>query len=200
VRRHDVAWVNFETPTAGQWLLNTSGNAKLRATLKQVGVDTSAYNGRAIFRVLDSISGVALFTDTGSYSGLRKGATVSATSTKMFPFIIAGAFKAEAVLERFTDLFPENDTLRTHFRVVYNAVSSLPNMEFILYPNPGNERLMVSTNQPIESMVLRDLSGKLLQAHSGSGPYVTEILAPGMYIVELQFAAGKAKAVWVKRD
>ncbi len=200
VRRHDVAWVAFETPTAGQWLMNTSGNAKLKAALKQVGEDTAAYSGKTIFRVLDSISGVALFTDTSSYTGLRKGTTLSATSAKMFPFVIAGAFKADAVLERFTDLFPENDTLITNFRVVYNAVSSLPNMEFLLYPNPGNDRLMVSTNQPIESMVLRDLSGKTLQAYNGSGPYSTGSLAPGMYIVELQFAAGRAKAVWVKRD
>jgi len=200
VRRHDVAWVTFETPTTGQWLLNTSGNAKLKALLIQAGEDTTAYNGKAIFRLLDSSSGVVLFTDTGNFTNLRKGTPLSATSGKMFPFIIAGAFKADAVLERFTDLFPENDTLKTHFRVVYNAISSLPSIEFMLYPNPGNDRLMVSTKQALRGIVIRDLSGKWLETQNGSGPYATDRLAPGMYIVELQFAAGKAKAVWIKRD
>lgn len=200
VRRHDVAWMAFETPLQGQRLLNTTGNAKLRAKLVQVGEDTTAYNGKAIFRVLDSSSGTAIFKDTGIFTGLRKGTALSATSSKVFPFVIAGSFRADAVLERFTDLFPENDTLRTHFRIVYNAVSSLPNIEFMLYPNPGNDRLMVSTKEPIESMVLRDLSGKLIQSELGAGPYSTHTLSPGIYTVELQFAAGKAKAVWVKKD
>ena len=200
VRRHDLAWVAFETPTTGQWLLNTSGNAKLKASLIQAGEDTSAYNGKAIFRVLDSSSGTVIFADTGSFFNLRKGTALSATSSKMFPFVIAGSFRADAVLEKFTDLFPENDTLRTHFRVVYNAVSSLPNIEFMLYPNPGNDRLVVSAKEAVRSMMLRDLSGKLIQSELGAGPYATHTLSPGIYIVELQFAAGRAKAVWVKRD
>jgi hypothetical protein len=49
-------------------------------------------------------------------------------------------------------------------------------------------------------MVLRDLSGKMLQSELGAGPYATHTLSPGIYIVELQFAAGRAKAVWVKKD
>ena len=200
VRRHDLAWVAFETPTTGQWLLNTSGNAKLKASLIQTGEDTAAYNGKAIFRVLDSSSGFVLFTDTGNFTTLPKGMLVTVASNKMFPFVIAGAFKADAVLERFTDLFPENDTLRTHFRVVYNAVSTLPDAEFVLYPNPGNDRLMVAAKQPVQSMILRDLSGKIVKTEIGAGPYNTNSVAPGIYIVELQFAAGSAKAVWVKRD
>jgi hypothetical protein len=200
VRRHDLAWVAFETPTTGQWLLNTSGNAKLKASLIQTGEDTAAYNGKAIFRVLDSSSGFVLFTDTGNFTTLPKGMLVTVASNKMFPFVIAGAFKADAVLERFTDLFPENDTLRTHFRVVYNAVSTLPDAEFVLYPNPGNDRLMVAAKQPVQSMILRDLSGKTVKTEIGAGPYNTNSIAPGIYIVDLQFAAGSAKAVWVKRN
>jgi len=200
VRRHDVAWVTFETPVTGQWLLNTSGKAKLKASLIQAGEDTTTYNGKAIFRVLDSSNGVVFFTDTVSFNNVRKGIPISVTSIKMFPFVIAGTFKADAVLEKFTDLFPENDTLRSHFRVVYNTVSTLPELEFMLYPNPGNDHLMVSAKEPAKTMILRDMSGKILQLQNGSGPYATVMLAPGMYIVELQFAAGKAKVVWVKRD
>lgn len=200
LRRHDLAWVTFETPATGQWLLNTSGKAKLKASLIQAGEDTTTYNGKAILRVLDSSSGVVLFTDTGSFNNVRKGIPISVTSIKMFPFVIAGTFKADAVLEKFTDLFPENDTLRSHFRVVYNTVSTLPELEFMLYPNPGNDHLMVSAKEPAKTMILRDMSGKILQLQNGSGPYATIMLAPGMYIVELQFAAGKAKVVWVKRD
>jgi len=79
-------------------------------------------------------------------------------------------------------------------------VSTLPELEFMLYPNPGNDHLMVSAKEPAKTMILRDMSGKILQLQNGSGPYATVMLAPGMYIVELQFAAGKAKVVWVKRD
>jgi hypothetical protein len=150
--------------------------------------------------VLDSSSNVVIFADTGTFTNLRKGSSVVAISSKLFPFIIAGAFKADAVLEKFTDLFPENDTLRTYFRVVYNAVSTLPDVEFVLYPNPGNDRLMISAKQPVQSMVLRDLSGKSVKTDMGAGPYDTHGVAPGIYIVELQFAAGTAKAVWVKQD
>ncbi|MEK0421703.1 MAG: hypothetical protein RLZZ161_1554 [Bacteroidota bacterium] len=200
VRRHDVTWLSFETPTQGQQLLNTSGNAKLRASLIQAGEDTASYNGKAVFRVLDSSSNVVIFADTGTFTNLRKGSSVVAISSKLFPFIIAGAFKADAVLEKFTDLFPENDTLRTYFRVVYNAVSTLPDVEFVLYPNPGNDRLMISAKQPVQSMVLRDLSGKSVKTDMGAGPYDTHGVAPGIYIVELQFTVGNAKAVWVKRN
>jgi hypothetical protein len=200
VRRHDAAWVAFETPTQGQRLLNTTGNAKLKASLKQIGEDTTAYNGKAIFRVLDSSSGTVIFADTGAFANLRKGTAISVTSSKVFPFIIAGSFRADAVLERFTDLFPENDTLKTHFRVVYNAVSTLPDAEFVLYPNPGNDRLMISAKQPVQSLTLRDLSGKSVKTDMGAGPYDTHGVAPGIYIVELQFTVGNAKAVWVKRD
>jgi hypothetical protein len=49
-------------------------------------------------------------------------------------------------------------------------------------------------------MVLRDLSGKTLQSEMGAGPYATRTISPGIYIVELQFASGRAKAVWVKKD
>ncbi|MFN4915349.1 MAG: T9SS type A sorting domain-containing protein [Sphingomonadales bacterium] len=200
VRRHDVAWVAFEMPLQGQLLFNTTGNARLKAKLVQAGEDTTAYSGKAIFRVLDSSSGTAIFTDTGVFINLRKGTILTASSARVFPFVIAGSFRADAVLERFTDLFPENDTLRSHFRVVYNAVSTNPQIEFVMFPNPGNDRLMVSAKEPVKTMVLRDLSGKTIKMETGSGPYTMGSLAAGIYIVELQFASGKAKAVWVKRD
>jgi len=49
-------------------------------------------------------------------------------------------------------------------------------------------------------MILRDLSGKTVKTEMGAGPYDTDMVRPGIYIVELQFTTGSAKAFWVKRD
>ena len=198
-RRHDMAWNRFETPQNGQWLVNTFGNAYLRASLKQIGEDTTPFSGKAVFRVLDSISGTSLFVDTGSYSAIVPGAGGIASSSRLFPFIIAGAFRIEATLERYTDLFPENDTLKGNFRVVYNAVSNIPNLRFAVYPNPGMGSMRISASEPVLSATITDLAGKqAFPVRIDNNSYNTSGLAPGMYLINLKFARGNASTVWVK--
>lgn len=82
----------------------------------------------------------------------------------------------------------------TPFCLSFVGVNELNATEVALYPNPANDQLIVKSNSVINSISIRDITGKLILAHnpnSEQATLVTSALANGIYMCEVVSQSGK---------
>lgn len=201
-RRVDVVPTTFEVPLAGQWVVNTSGSRPLAVRIAQLGEDTgSVAAGYGAFEIRDSVAGNLLFADTGYYGGLKRPVSQLLSGSRNYPFAIAGVFKAAFHLRGGTDLFPENDSISTSFRVIFNGLKPLAESRVRLYPNPGAGEFILSADIPVQSVRVTDVRGREAAVQpSGEGRYLIGSLPPGIYMLRVQTAEGVITLPWVRSD
>jgi hypothetical protein len=198
-RNNDIRPTGFVFPGPGQWMFNTTGNKNIQVNIAQTGRDTSTRNGTGYYRITDSVTLLALFNDSAAFGGLRLPAPLLLSSGKVFPFIMTGSFNVAFWLKSGTDLFPENDTLRTSFRVVFNNLQSLTQTDVRLFPNPGSAGFRISTRANASHCQVLDISGKVLQQTKVENNFVnTENLSAGTYFIRIYTDRGIASFRWIK--
>lgn len=198
-RNNDIRPVSFVFPAPGQWMFNTTGNKNIQVNIAQTGRDTSARNGMGYYRITDSVSMQSLFNDSAAFGGLKKPANLMLSSGKVFPFVITGSFQVAFWLKSGTDLYPQNDTLRTSFRVVFNNMQALTRSDVRLFPNPGNAGFRIQTRFFASHCDVLDISGKLLKQEKVSNGMVNmQDLPAGTYLVRVFTDKGNAIFRWVK--
>jgi hypothetical protein len=180
-------------------MFNTTGNKNIQVNIAQTGRDTSARNGMGYYRITDSVSMQSLFNDSAAFGGLKKPANLMLSSGKVFPFVITGSFQVAFWLKSGTDLYPQNDTLRTSFRVVFNNMQALTRSDVRLFPNPGNAGFRIQTRFFASHCDVLDISGKLLKQEKVSNGMVNmQDLPAGTYLVRVFTDKGNAIFRWVK--
>lgn len=71
------------------------------------------------------------------------------------------------------------------------SVTSFDAPEFLLYPNPTSDFFHIESNVSIESVIVYDLKGRIVQSFdSDVTKYSVSEIASGMYIVEIQTEEG----------
>jgi extracellular elastinolytic metalloproteinase len=76
---------------------------------------------------------------------------------------------------------------------------------FVVYPNPGSDNVTIKSNSSgnIERIVVRNLTGALIQVHVSSSESVellTDTWANGVYILEVHTAFGRDYFRWVRHN
>lgn len=84
------------------------------------------------------------------------------------------------------------------------SISEYAQLQFVMYPNPVSDVLVIRLSKPISNGVLKvyDVAGKCLQQHLFRGvefTLQTHELSPGYYRVEIISAEGKMNESFVKR-
>lgn len=71
------------------------------------------------------------------------------------------------------------------------SVTSFDAPEFLLYPNPTSDFFHIESNVSIESVIVYDLKGRIVQSFdSDVTKYSVSEIASGLYIVEIQTEEG----------
>lgn len=198
-RRIDASPVEFEVPKAGLPVVNTSGNKPLSVRIAQGGRDTTPLSGKGYFRVIDSSSGLRVYFDSGSFTGLKPASPLLLSSQTDYPFALAGVYRARFHLQPGTDLFPENDTLQIGFRVVFNATGRLSGAEIRLFPNPGYDGFEIQPAAVAERVEVTDATGRVFPVLRSGDRYIPQVSA-GTYQVRIYGNGGSVVLPWIKTE
>jgi len=145
-------------------------------------------------------SGVVCLCTAPSKTTTVNGFTISATATgATYQWInctnnqlISGAtnqtFTATANGE-YAVIVTQNDCSDTSACTTFSTIGlDELSANFILYPNPANSMVTISSSQPILQIEITDLSGKVIQsetAKSNTYNFNVETLSRGIYLVRL---------------
>lgn len=198
-RRVDATPVDFEVPKGGLPVINTSGNKPLSVRIAQGGRDTTPLSGKGYFRVIDSSSGLRVYFDSGSFSGLKPASPLLLNSQTDYPFAMAGVYRARFHLAPGTDLFPENDTLQIGFRVVFNATGRISGVVIRLFPNPGSDGFEIQPSAMAERVEVTDATGRVFPVLRMGDRFVPQVSA-GTYQVRIYGNGGTTVLPWIKTE
>jgi hypothetical protein len=153
-------------------------------------LDTSLYEARYFIKALDPGAG---FSDalggsgtfdlpmSGNFSVTVPGASMPAGLIIQYGFAVYGV-----------NANPVNEAVLGSVVVTASAATSLTQQNYIgisIFPNPASSQLRINTDQFIDHMFVRDLSGKQLLAvgnFSSNHTIDTSMLPSGIYIAEFR--------------
>ncbi|GAB5400182.1 MAG: hypothetical protein Aureis2KO_17670 [Aureisphaera sp.] len=79
------------------------------------------------------------------------------------------------------------------------GVEDFSNLTFAISPNPAQDELRISTNDPYENVRIHNMEGKLVMQSGNESTIDISVLQSGMYFVEISSDQGKSVRKLVKR-
>ena len=196
---HDVytSLINLKTKTRiiddGDFEWNTSGDAKW-ITIKHADVDIAVVgNFDELFANVE-----AHFTANGTWYNYLTGASVEVTDFNNHTIPLNGSefhIYTSKEIENYIDSIPVSTVL---------GVEDLREENIKIFPNPGEDNLVIETSQNIDFMVISDINGRIIktidnvQLGKSIGIDIS-ILKQGLYILEIQQGKGKVYKRFIKK-
>ena len=161
-----------------------------RGSVSSHTLDTSLYTAKYFIKALDPAAG---YTDALTGSG-----TFDLPLSGNFSVTVPGGSMPTGLIIQYgfaiygINANPVNETALGSVVVTESVATSMEEQsqeDILMYPNPANEQLQVRTNEFIDELVVRDLSGKqilAMQAVGSSNVIDTSILPSGIYISEFR--------------
>ena len=161
-----------------------------RGSVSAYTLDTSIYTAKYFIKALDPGAG---YSDALAGSGM-----MDLPMSGNFSVTIPGSsLPAGLIIQYGFNIFginanPADEATLGSVVVTESVATSIEEQsqeDILMYPNPANEQLQVRTNEFIDELVVRDLSGKqilAMQAVGSSKVIDTSILPSGIYISEFR--------------
>ncbi len=82
---------------------------------------------------------------------------------------------------------PISYSINPNYCLVMNSEEKLDKGKTIISPNPAHSKIVIHSNEKVESVEVYDISGKLISTHSNSNEIDVSGLTQGMYFLRMNF-------------